>query len=628
MAPGARAGAAKLLRSRDFWLVALAAAVIVVVTRPVFTLTPVFGVEASWRAALYMAVDQHLHFGSDVVFPYGPAGWLLVPTYWYENTGALAVAYSFLEAFAFAALILAVFRARFGWLWALALGFAVVSMTVDPVYEPRLPLIALIGAVVVVSRPTPDRALLLAVAGGVISGFATLGRVNSGVMAVLLVAAALLFIDDRRRNLPVFAVTALGTFAGGWIVLGQSLSDLPEYFWLMLQIGSGFADAMQTEITGRGWEYVAAALLTAACFGAIWLTAEDRRSRAGLCAVLVVTAYFAFKQGFVRHDAHSLFFFETLTVFAAVLPWQKTQWREALAGAVAALVLFAVAVDRPIDGVVGPVGRAKASAQALHTLLDGGLRTQHRRDGRRFILAQLGVPRDYVTDLRAHSAGAWPDEETIIWAAGGRYVPWSTFQPYQAYTPELDRRTADLLADARRAPARIVFRRAAHFDRRATAFEAPSALRALFCNYRRVSLSFQLQMWIHTENRCTTAARPVATVHAAWGQKVAIPAPSTPNSFVYAEIEGVQVRGLEKLRSLALKSYIRVAVLDGRRRKRIIPAVAAEGPVLSAGAGIELARPYQLSAGATEITLLKRGTTAPSGKPLTYRFFEQVVAKR
>src|SRR5882672_3418958 len=175
----------RLIRSRDFWLIVLAAAVITVVARPVVSLTPGWGVEASWRAALNMAANQDLHFGSDIVFAYGPAGWLLLPVYWFENTGALAVAYSFAELFVLSALLIAVLRHRFGWIAALVFGFAVVSMTLDPVYQPRLPLIALIAAVVVVARPQRlpdsdefmDRALLLALAGGALSGFALLGRV-------------------------------------------------------------------------------------------------------------------------------------------------------------------------------------------------------------------------------------------------------------------------------------------------------------------------------------------------------------------------------------------------------------------------------------------------------------------
>jgi hypothetical protein len=624
-----------LLRSREFWLTLLAAAVISVITRPVFSLTPTFGVEASWRAALHMAANQDLNFGSDIIFAYGPLGWLSLPGYWFENTGALAVAYSFAEPFVFAALLIEVLRRRFGWAAALALGFAVISMSLDPIYQPRLPLIALIASAVIVARPhggpgsvLPDRALALALAGGVVSGFALLGRVNAGVMAALIVLAALLFIDGRRRNLPLFVVATCVTVLAGWLLTGQSIGDLPRYAWYMFQIGSGYAEAMQVEVTGLGWEYIAAFVLAAASLGSVWLTAPDKRARAGLVAVWIVAMFFAFKQGFVRHDAHSLFFFETVILFALVLPWKVSERVPVLAAAAAAIVVFVIAANRPIGDVVGPAGRTSEAMQALHTLVDGDLRSKHRRDGQAFVLAQLAVPPDYINQLRENTATAWPNEQSIVWAAGGKLRPLTTLQTYQAYTPGLDKLNTELLEDDGRSPERLIFLRYDQFDRRATAFEAPRALRALFCNYELQSRSFQLQMWTRTGDRCMTPPRPAGTVQAAWGERVPIPAPSTPDSFVYVEIDGAQVKGLEKLRAIAFKSFIRVAVLDGNRRKRVIPAVAAEGAVVRTGRGIELRRPFQLSAGANEMTLLKRGGSVPPGKPLTFRFFDQRVATR
>ena len=41
--------------------------------------TPGPGVDASWNAGLAMAVEQGLHFGRDVVFTYGPLGFLSTP---------------------------------------------------------------------------------------------------------------------------------------------------------------------------------------------------------------------------------------------------------------------------------------------------------------------------------------------------------------------------------------------------------------------------------------------------------------------------------------------------------------------------------------------------------------------
>jgi hypothetical protein len=57
-------------------------------------LTPAPGLDPSWQAALYMAGHRGLHFGSQVIFTYGPLGFLSVPGLWYQELAVPAFLYS------------------------------------------------------------------------------------------------------------------------------------------------------------------------------------------------------------------------------------------------------------------------------------------------------------------------------------------------------------------------------------------------------------------------------------------------------------------------------------------------------------------------------------------------------
>src|ERR1700761_3460714 len=56
--------------------------------------TPGPGLDPSWNAGLAMAVDQGLHFGREVVFTYGPLGFLNSRLVWISGLGVARFLYA------------------------------------------------------------------------------------------------------------------------------------------------------------------------------------------------------------------------------------------------------------------------------------------------------------------------------------------------------------------------------------------------------------------------------------------------------------------------------------------------------------------------------------------------------
>src|ERR1700682_6530446 len=81
----------------------LAVAIIVPISRGMS------GLDESWRTAIGMAAHDHLVFGRDVMFTYGPLGYLLEANPASPLAGATAVAH---VAFALAVVAIALLRAR------------------------------------------------------------------------------------------------------------------------------------------------------------------------------------------------------------------------------------------------------------------------------------------------------------------------------------------------------------------------------------------------------------------------------------------------------------------------------------------------------------------------------------
>ena len=51
------------------------------------------GLDPSWHGALYMATERGMHFGTQLVFTFGPLGFLSVPELWYRGLATAALAF-------------------------------------------------------------------------------------------------------------------------------------------------------------------------------------------------------------------------------------------------------------------------------------------------------------------------------------------------------------------------------------------------------------------------------------------------------------------------------------------------------------------------------------------------------
>ena len=54
---------------------------------------PAPGLDPSWWAGLYIAVHRGMHFGTHVIFTYGPLGFLGLPWLWYGGLAVIAFLY-------------------------------------------------------------------------------------------------------------------------------------------------------------------------------------------------------------------------------------------------------------------------------------------------------------------------------------------------------------------------------------------------------------------------------------------------------------------------------------------------------------------------------------------------------
>ena len=510
-------------------------------------LAPTQGLDPSHGAAMAMASQKGLRFGVQILFTYGPLGFLHVPTLYFGRTALLSELFIlFLEAFLLfgvARNMVRSFGPFLGFLLFAVVGmFAIYPLLGGFVPEMGILMVALLALEWI--HPAPpgpgtsvpgDVAVSATLAA--LSGLLFLVKFDTGLLALIVLglACAVRALPDGgdswtlRQGARRFLTNAASGVAGFliavvafWLAAGQRLEDLPAYVRGSLRVAEGYSSAMSIEDPSRHWEYGAAALVALVLMAlGSWAGIRQAKSwkRIGPVLIMALLAAAFFKEGFVRHDGHSLIFFAGLLIAASAL-WR---WIPRPVGVVAVVASIPLLVHmqsawaRPSTLLEGP-GRA---AEITRGLLAGATRAEIEGTARASLRSQYGVPPADVVLMSGHTVHIDPWEASVAWAYP-EFVwdPAPVFQIYSAYTAALDRMNADFLASD--AAPEYILRANEAIDGRDAQWESPDYVLEMMCRYRQVDRAGGWQVLQRIPSRCGTPV-PLGVVPSNLGKAVTLP---------------------------------------------------------------------------------------------------------
>jgi hypothetical protein len=593
--PAARRGLRIVTSS---WLLGL---VIGVVTFPLKSLQPGGGTDSSWVAALHMAADRGLSFGTDVVFTYGPLGFLTVPRLHYVWTAALGVAYMLVVQVALATTMIAAARRALPLIVAVAVA-GLACAAVGETTPVAVAGIVFCGSVAALASPQfgASRWLLPALAGaGVLAAMQALVKLNSGLIVIALVATAAAVATPRARW-ATGAAALVGGFVVGllafWLALGQDLGALPSYVHQSVEVLNGFAEYQYREEDTRQWEYDGA-LLAVLALGVVLVHASRGLTRPRIVALWLATAGYAFvwfKQGFVRHDAHSIDFFVAMLLAAIGLCFTRRVPGTVAVLALSALLMGYFATARPIpwewlrqaDGWRKLTGHVDELRHPDAFVADWRSQLQDAE----------GIDPATLALVRGKRTHVFPSETAVAWAYPElRWRPLPVFQGYQAYTDELDRLNAESLI-APDGPERLL--RTTEYS----PFEDPRTVREVFCRYRELRATDRWQVLAREPTRCGPP-RSLGTHPLRVGEELPVPAPA-PGEAVLMALHGAGPDAGERLRALVYKPYDRWISIDGERQRRFAIGLATVPTLLRVADDVDYTDPFRMDDKARRIRLV------------------------
>lgn len=571
------------LQSRPFRFFASLALFItaVAVFVPFAPSMPASGLDPSWALAMNQAVAQHLAFGKDVIFTFGP--YASVYTHLYSPAtaylmwgGGLYIAISY-----WLCLTLLLKHGLPIWQVAFCLFLLAVIVLRDVLFL-SYPLLAACCAQKLTgpdlaSRPRPTMVLLALI----FMPFGLLALVKGSVfiLCVLLLAVCLvMFLLVRRAALIAPALLApLASLALCWVLAGQQLQNLSGYFLGTARIISGYTDAMAGD--GSLLEillYWTAALATLL---AVYRAGLPRGRRVFYAAVFFLFFGISFKAGFVRHDIHAISGGTGALFAALLLPAVVQMSRPVIVALSLGALSWACAlgshVDMPLQQLLSNVSSTYGSLwSGMAAALRGG---QPYRDGYDAALADLRrrwplPPLSGTTDIYSY-------DQAFLFASPNDWDPRPVFQSYSAYTPELAAINLRHLSGPE-APDNVVFD-VQPIDGRLPSLEDGPSWPALLGDYTPVAMSAG-----HLFLRRGVASRPggntvVATAAHSFGEWVTLPA--APGAiFATITVKPTLAGDLANILFKPDQLRILLSLANGRKAVyRLVPGMARAGFIIS-----------------------------------------------
>jgi hypothetical protein len=615
--------------STSFLGVAVAA-----LTWPIVSIMPSTGPDASWMAGLYMAHREGLQFGRDIVFTYGPLGFLEVPVLYEQTMWIVAFLYHALIHVALAVSLIWVARRAFPLPIAVA---ACYCLLVIGQLEGAVVLLVFIWCLTALDDDRPPRFAvpMITIGGGVLAAVELLGKANYGVAILVLTTLTVLGLPGRRRNVPLFAGVAIGAFAVSWVSAGQDPSGVYDFAARSAQVIFGYSSSMGTDIVAVDWERPAAiAGIFLLLFAVALATWRDSLPRRLVSIALVGTfSFMTFKQGFVRQglgDTPEFFVLIAGAGIAVASRLSTAHLRTAAIGLTAPLVALSLAA-LPSPSLLDSLKwqpHVEFMKQDFDALMDPGKRQQLISEARSSMRSTYRLDPAMVRALGDRPVHIDPWEAGVAWAYGLNWQPLPVMQSYSAYTPQLDELNAAALIGTDGPSAILRHRRLEpvggnSIDDRYPGWESPATMRAMLCNYRAAGTNSRWQLLDRVANRCG-APRRIAVVRSMTERRILIPIPPDPSDMVFARINGIGVTGWESLRATLYRAPERTVKLGVGRDWKLAPDTAGDGLILRAPAAIDYPQPFRL---APDVGTMSLRIVGAAPRPLTVEFFAERIGR-
>ncbi len=537
---------------------AIISAVIFLIVTPGMPFTPGAGLDPSWIFGINMGHSERMVFGRDIIFTYGPLGYLMMPSFPEAEPWAV---FAFLWGIALVAayaLWTLCMRARhwtemvlyLGVFWIYN-GFAWDS----PIERPLGAVIALTLAVAIRldERPWFDIGLL-----SFLGAVLLLAKFNIGMIASLAAFYFVACVVWRGRRMPGLIVKPAGAVVAVWAVtlvgfywaLDGTLGGVVAFLRNSMEVANGYSEAMG--LPGPLWVAACAVLSCVALWIAVPVAAGQLRRVVWGVPLLIGMSFLCFKSAMVRQDAHALPFPYQMAALSLLVIALVSTWRSRIVVAIFVAGSLASGFAQLGDPPLPPEHLDRLTGRAALVSFEEYLHwpaavTAMEMNTQRALGLDASPP-EFQPYVEGKRVNAYPTEIAMIRANHLRWQPLPVIQAYSAYTPALDLLNARAVDDPAGPEAILLWWDS--IDAREPFYETPESWWALLNWY---DVKARSHNW--PQNMCVVVRRstprfdppvPIGTAVVHWGQTITLPPVANDEALMMRAEIGESLKGIVK----------------------------------------------------------------------------------
>lgn len=520
------------------------------------------GLDASWLQALHLATANGLIFGRDVLFTYGPLGYLFYPLGLNILLWSEAVIFGvIIHTLFYLVLLMLVFKSEHRLLNGAALAFSgtIIEVALREAY--LLAVVIFLFAVYLIAEEHYSYFPWLSAVAATVPFF----KIDIGLasLATIILGSAWLYSKRYWRLAFISLVAWASVFIIAGIALTKSVETLATFVAGSYQLTIGFGPAMG--VVGPLWEMYIVVIVTVSL--ALYLIYQMRIGKISAVTILSLGFLFlSYKEGFIRQDlGHVIVFFGAWALFFGLAQLRE---RNGLIrkGCILLFVLLLVSEGLAFyttpPGIFPPSGTyAPANfTETIELMSDPSVASRMFASSLSEVRKGYGLSNSTIDALTNHTVDIFPWDVAMALAYGMKWDPRPVFQSYQAYTSYLDGLNSRHFLDSN-APDFVLYELAS-IDGRYPLFDEPLTLRALMCNYQVTGFDGNFMVLKRVGDHCGPPT-VVQDFDSTFGDTIRVPLNQSGYMFVQVHLQYNLIGDLRNLVYKAPPVYVQLSFADG-----------------------------------------------------------------
>jgi hypothetical protein len=496
--------------------------------------------ESSWIIGLNMAKALGLQFGKDIVFPFGPLGFMYQPYFCEFNTWLISSASClFAHCLLIFSIILMIKKSSIRTIDCVLMGVTLMLALPQTQIEYKLLFSVLILLYLSIVNPfNPKTRLILYVFVSFIMAVASLIKFTAMLTTVGILIFMFVFCLYKKQigylccMLFAYIVSILILL----VAAGQKIINFPSYLLNSYEVANGYSSAMT--VSGPGKQ-----VFVGFCIVALFiflLLNSILKNKPGILYFTLISAGFvfvSFKHGLVRQDSSHIYilFANALLVFCSIYITNKKQLTLITQSLILMLLfvlgafIFEFSPRQIIPDIPGKL-KMLGSAASLATDDTAG-KAQKLEDVKRQIRIARPLKDATLQYIGSKSVDVMPYEISLPYAYNLNWSPRPVFQCYGVWTTKLDMLNSRYF-ESKNSPDILLYT-IGTVDGRYQLFDAPATFRTILRNYKPVFID---GLYIVLRKADTHNLSPSKTISIVDAQlEKPIPVPKT-NGYLFAKI--------------------------------------------------------------------------------------------